>query len=177
MAGWNYEFTQGLMRDKITLPTIHLCANANMNLLGEPKAALSATWQKNAGGRHTAEIATLKRHLVNYFTNKGPRDPQCRLWSCYKEGEAKLKGWGYTQRFLAYNTRATNAYRHCSHLALHRKHFCQCRLHSYILKAVDIAWIVINLQLRKWYSGCGVVNYATGRKFGCICQANGCGNY
>lgn len=117
IGGLEYEFTQGLMRDKITLPTIHLCANANMNLLGEPKAALSATWQKNAGGRHTAEIATLKRHLVNYFTNKGPRDPQCRLWSCYKEGEAKLKGWGYTQRFLAYNTRATNAYRHCSHLA------------------------------------------------------------
>ena len=41
--GLEYEFMPGLMQEKITLPTIHLCANNKMNAIGKARTALSVS--------------------------------------------------------------------------------------------------------------------------------------
>ena len=117
IAGLEYEFVPGFTQEKIVLPTIHLCNSAGMNAIGDKYNALSATWQKNLDGSHTDDLAELKRNLANYFTNKCPVDAKYRMWSCYTDGKSKLRGNGYTKRYLAFNTRATNNWRECSHLA------------------------------------------------------------
>lgn len=117
ITGLEYEFVPGFTQEKIVLPTIHLCNSAGMNAIGDKYNALSATWQKNLDGSHTDDLAELKRNLANYFTNKCPVEAKYRMWSCYTDGKSKLRGNGYTKRYLAFNTRATNNWRECSHLA------------------------------------------------------------
>lgn len=112
--GLEYEFVPGLMRDKINLPTIHLCASEKMNAVGAKEYALSSSWHSS---NHVAELAELKRNLINFFNNKCGDNQTVKLWSSYKASRSALKGLGYTKRFLPYNTRATNAYRQCSYLA------------------------------------------------------------
>lgn len=109
--GLEYEFVPGLMQEKITLPTIHLCANNKMNAIGRTRTALSVSWYNGTGAEE------LRRNLYNFFRNMGPNNSKLRLWSTYNDNRKSLQGNGYTRRFLAYNTRATNAYRECSHLA------------------------------------------------------------
>lgn len=112
--GLEYEFVPGLMREKITLPTINLYANKKMNAIGEAKNALSVSWYN---GQQSTGVEDLRRNLTNFFTNISPSNSKLRLWSTYNDNRKSLQGNGYTRRFLAYNTRATNAYRECSHLA------------------------------------------------------------
>lgn len=112
--GLDYEFVPWGTQSKIALPTIHLCANEKMNAIGNSEFALSASWYDSQPIAVTDE---LKRNLYNFFKNRGPSNSQLRLWSTYSAHRIKLQGGGYTKRFLAYNARATNAYRECSHLA------------------------------------------------------------
>ena len=103
--GLEYEFVPGLMREKITLPTIHLYANKKMNAIGEAKNALSVSWYN---GQQSTGVEDLRRNLANFFTNISPSNSKLRLWSTYNDNRKSLQGNGYTRRFLAYNTRATN---------------------------------------------------------------------
>ena len=114
IEGLKYEFTPGLMRSKISLPTIHLCANTKMNAVGDKEFALSSSWHNS---NHAAELVDLKRNLTNFFKNKCEGSQSVKLWSSYKASRSALKGLGYTKCFLPYNTRATNAYRRCAYLA------------------------------------------------------------
>lgn len=114
--GLNYEFVPNQSRDKISLPTIHLCMNERLNEIGDKEFALSSTWHKSIGVLGGG-VDVLRRNLVNFFRNKCPRDAKCRLWASYTSTRTKLQGGGYTKRFLPFNTRATNDYRNCSHLA------------------------------------------------------------
>lgn len=112
-----YEFTDEVVQHKIRLPTIHILDDENLNRIGENYYALSSTWHKNEHGKTTESIQILKLNLYNYFTNKAKCKSEDRLWAAYESTESKLGGKGYTKRHIAFNTRATNDYANCSHLA------------------------------------------------------------
>ena len=107
------EYTRTL-RDKI-----HIVQSARMNRIGDRDNALSINWLKNAvKTKKDGRIDDLQRNLSNYFNNihRGT-DPEQKLWSTHSVAQYALKGKGYTNRFLAFNARATNDYRSATVLA------------------------------------------------------------
>lgn len=100
---------------------IHILHNDKMNAIGASKGSLSITWSKNAAKRPSNNHADeLRKNLYNYFRNIHKDDatnPKDRLWTCHGALEAHLKGKGYTNRHLVFNSRATNEYREAYVLA------------------------------------------------------------
>ena len=98
---------------------IRVLDNERMNAIGNKLYALSNSWFRSRidHGR-TGDIDVLNRHLSNYFNkiNKGSTKEE-RLWSSFKIAKNRLKGKGYSNSFLAFSTKATNDYRHCTTLA------------------------------------------------------------
>lgn len=94
---------------------IHICQNERMNAIGNSNRALSINWSKEAvkrpGNGHANE---LRKNLENYFRNihrEDAKNPKDRMWSCHGVLETTLRGKGYTNRFLVFNTRAINEWR------------------------------------------------------------------
>lgn len=92
---------------------IHILDNDKMNSVGDEYFAMSKSWfYTNSDG-----VSTLKKHVSNYYLNlfRGvPADK--RLWGAYKDAFSIIKGKGYTKNFLAFNAKATNAYKGCNTL-------------------------------------------------------------
>ncbi|ETR69680.1 MAG: hypothetical protein OMM_03771 [Candidatus Magnetoglobus multicellularis str. Araruama] len=88
------------------------------NLIGEDEHSLSKTWFDNDIKNNGTLCKILQKNLYNYFNNEhrnnGNKD---RLWCTFKDAQQKLKGKGYTKRFLSMNMRATNDYRETKVLA------------------------------------------------------------
>lgn len=83
-----------------------------LNEVGDKTTALSATWLESR-----ENVSQLKRNILNCFTNVW-KDSKAgtSLWTTYKSAKSKLKGKGYTNSFLSFNTRATNSYVNRQHL-------------------------------------------------------------
>ena len=112
-----FQFTADVKQHRVRLPAIHVLDDVRLNRIGDGYHSLSSTWHKNENGKTTEQIEILKRNLYNYFTNKVKCKSEDRLWASYAATEDKLGGKGYTKRHIAYNTRATNEYSNCTHLA------------------------------------------------------------
>lgn len=80
----------------------------------QKESSLSATWLRS--GRHEKEIDIIRRNIYNYFTNKEPAKGKQIIWTTLKDCQDKLKGKGYTLRFVSHNYRATNNYSEATHL-------------------------------------------------------------
>lgn len=80
----------------------------------QKESSLSATWLRS--GRHDKEIDIIRRNIYNYFTNKEPAKGKQIIWTTLKDCQDKLKGKGYTLRFVSHNYRATNNYSEATHL-------------------------------------------------------------
>lgn len=98
---------------------IHICDNRKLNAIGDNKHALSASWIKKAayldGG---AKLEPLRRNLQNWMRNyHSETSAAYKLWTTFKAGRRRVASKGITKRFLPFNSRATNAYRHCTVLA------------------------------------------------------------
>lgn len=92
---------------------IHILDNKKMNQIGDEYYALSKNWFM-AGGEN---VDALKRNVVNCYRHiyrDTPADE--RLWGSYNDAFSKIRGKGYTKRFLTFNAKATNKYRNCSAL-------------------------------------------------------------
>lgn len=90
---------------------IHIEDHAKLNSIGEAKTALSMNWMKGSGEARKKEIKQLKNHTYNFFNNlhsdiSAPK----RLWGACNAAYGKLRGQGYANAFLAFNSRATNKY-------------------------------------------------------------------
>lgn len=83
--------------------------DGNLNIIGENKYSLSLSWYEKDDGTLQG---ILKNNLYNWFNNinRGVK-ARYRLWTTFKDYKNKLKGKGYTNRFISINTRATNDYR------------------------------------------------------------------
>lgn len=68
---------------------------------------LSASWLRKADD---ISVKQLSDNLNNYFRNMHNAKGKDILWTTLKDVKDKLKGKGYTKRYIALNTRATNNY-------------------------------------------------------------------
>lgn len=92
----------------------------NLNAVGRPasgnRCPLSMNWFKS--GEHEQEISSLKDNLYSYFRRyDGGSDAEERLWGSYVDAEPLIKGKGYSNSFLVFNTKGSNEYRHKKSLA------------------------------------------------------------
>lgn len=87
---------------------IHIVESEKMNQVGDGYHALSMNWYANCGD----ELDRLKKNIYNCVNNIW-RDVPARekMWGCYKDHHAKIRGGGYTKSFVTFNARATNQYR------------------------------------------------------------------
>jgi hypothetical protein len=92
---------------------IHIMDNEKLNAVGDDYYALSMSWfSKDVRG-----VSKLKNNAGNYFKNIwSDVSLSERLWSTYKSEYGRMRGKGYTNSFLTFNTKATNAYRDKTHL-------------------------------------------------------------
>jgi hypothetical protein len=59
----------------------------------------------------------IKNNLNTFFRRRMNTSAKENLWTTFSDYENVLKGKGYATGYLACNSRATNAYRHCVALA------------------------------------------------------------
>lgn len=93
---------------------LHIIDGQRMNEIGDSYYALSMSWFNHGG----SDVEQLKLNVSNFFNNLNRgADPMDRLCGAYKCAVSAIKGKGYSKSFIAYNTKATNAYRNCTNLA------------------------------------------------------------
>ena len=103
----------GTLSDKI-----HILDHARLNSIGDHKTALSVKWFQRRKASGDPELDKMRKHLQNYFKNICSDIPsECRMWASYKDAVGGLRGKGYYNSNLAFNSRATNAFRHKRALA------------------------------------------------------------
>lgn len=103
--------------DKDSVDKIHFLDDHKINTIGDGEFDLSWSWYQE----HKEKLPTIKSNMYNFAHNIIPRavngGKQLKsnriFWTTFKEFEPKLKGKGYSKRFLACNARATNQYREC----------------------------------------------------------------
>ena len=109
-------------RDKYYVPEytkniyemISVLDNAKLNSIGKDRNALSVTWFEKEKGKG---VVQLQKNIRNCFTNIWKESKvDVRLWSTFKSYYNKLKGKGYSSRYLSFNTRATNLYKNSEYL-------------------------------------------------------------
>lgn len=112
-----YELCEYYKPDKTEIRgKIHIYDKDDLNdSFPQKPTALSATWFKNSDNAN--KIKVLKNNVYNYFTHKEPAKSEEIIWTTFKEMFPKLKGKGYSTRFLTCNCRATNDYSSATHLA------------------------------------------------------------
>lgn len=93
---------------------IEIVNNDRINSIGDEPYSLSKNWYDTKPDG----VEQLKKNLVNCSQNiwKDSKS-STRLWGTFKSAQNKLRGKGYTNSFLVFNARATNAYRGCEYLA------------------------------------------------------------
>lgn len=87
---------------------IDILDNDRMNAVGDSRFALSASWYD----RDERNPEVIRKNMTNYFNNICKDVPADRkLWGTFKGVKHSIQGKGYTNAFLNFNTRATNAHR------------------------------------------------------------------
>jgi len=103
---------------KFLINKIHIIDDDKLNMIGDYEYALSSSWFKREKNiKQKPLIKKLKNNLQNVFTNKYKSLANENMWTTYKDFKGLLSGKGYTSGFLSCNVRATNEYRHKTHLA------------------------------------------------------------
>lgn len=87
---------------------IHILDKEKINCVGDEDYSLSMNWFK----QNSPEIDRLKNNVSNCFRNIwGATPANKRLWGTYNNEFNKIRGKGYSNAFLTFNAKATNAYR------------------------------------------------------------------
>lgn len=91
---------------------IHILENDKLNKVGEAPTALSSNWFQRRRASDNNDMKTLRCNLQNYFRHiNGDKAANQRLWSTYKDAVGSLRCKGFYNNSLAYNSKATNAYK------------------------------------------------------------------
>lgn len=122
----NVEYNKYTIEDRILVPYIDKkpydksklrklvnIYDGNLNLVGEKEYALSLNWFKKYPDMKTK----LKSNVSNYLRNIIDAKAKTIIWTTFKSAQSSLSGAGYSKRFIACNTRATNEYKDCNNLA------------------------------------------------------------
>ena len=87
---------------------LHILDRDRINDVGDDYHALSMNWFKRGG----AEVDQLRKNISNCYNNIWRDIPaNRRLWGTYNGAYTQVKGKGYTNSFLTFNAKATNAFK------------------------------------------------------------------
>jgi len=87
---------------------INIIDKPKLNDVGDNYYALSMNWFS----KNESDVEQLKNNIYNCFNNIWDDSPVGeRMWGSYNNMSVKLRGRGYTNGFLTFNTKATNEYR------------------------------------------------------------------
>jgi len=107
---------------------INICDKKALNSVGDRYKALSANaMEKNRGGC-VDDLKSKLYSFYNYHHRDVPSDR--RLWTCFKGSKSTLSGGGYSRKWLACGTKATNDYSETKILA----YTCNIFQQPYIVK-------------------------------------------
>lgn len=113
---------------------LHILDGERINEVGDDYYALSMSWFK----KDEDNVEQLKRNVYNCVNNIWGNIPADRkLWGSYCGESNKIKGKGYSKSFLAFNAKATNAYRKRDYIAY-------------------IANLFMNVDEKKYYQAHGI---------------------
>lgn len=97
---------------------INILQDNKLNSIGEDYYSLSSSWfDREQKTRNKFLLKTLKKNVLNYFTNKIKSQSNETMWTTYKDHKKMLSGKGYTKGFVSVNARATNEFRDKKNLA------------------------------------------------------------
>lgn len=89
-------------------PLIKIYDGKLNNNFFQKKTGLSKTWFTSNNNK--AYIIQLRKNLYNYFSNITNAKSETIMWSTFKDYKNKLRGKGYSSKFVTYNCRSTNDY-------------------------------------------------------------------
>lgn len=87
---------------------IHIYEGTMNTNLGIKKTGLSSKWFDRPQNKD--KIGQLKNNIYNYFRNVLGAKSDTILWTTFKKNRGKLRGKGYSKRFLSCSARSTNNY-------------------------------------------------------------------
>jgi hypothetical protein len=93
--------------DKECLKKLINLYEGKLNATGDKETALSLNWFKNKIDLRDR----LKKDLYNYLHNIIKASSEEIIWTTFKAHRSQLRGKGFSNSFIALNTRATNNYK------------------------------------------------------------------
>lgn len=92
---------------------IHILNDDKLDEVGKGYSSLSINWFNTK----LDEVVKLKKNLNNLFKFKFICENEQKMYCTFKSAEHKIKGLGYTKGFVVFNERATNRFKHKTHIA------------------------------------------------------------
>lgn len=120
---------------------VHVCEKSSINSIGNEKHALSASWCKAA--EKDGRLARLSSHIQTFFRRHVPQEigSDQRLWCTYKAAKEDVRGKGFANSFLVFNSKATNTYADRAALAYCVNVFPNPNMQSYLRHiGVEMDW-------------------------------------
>lgn len=119
---------------------IHVLTDSRLNQIGERNTALSSNWFERRRTGNNKDMETLRRNVQNYFRNIcSDKEAGLRMWSTFKDYIGCLRGKGFYNSSLSFNSKATNEYKHKRVLAYCVNIFMKPEEKRYFLaKGVDV---------------------------------------
>lgn len=97
---------------------IHICEHKKLNSIGDYPTAFSVGWLERQKNPSLGGVDKTRKHLVNYFRQLCKDIPaKDRMWSTYSSATKFLRDGGFRNSYVAFNEKATNAYRNKRALA------------------------------------------------------------
>lgn len=90
---------------------INICDHDKLNLIGEGRTALSASWYERDNFNRRRLVKILKDNIANYFRHIVRTPSKVNMWTTFKKSKKFVSGGGYARGFVPIGTRATNDYR------------------------------------------------------------------
>ena len=114
----NYRFTKQVTTTTVQYnykELIHISDHKKINMIGDRTTDLSLSWYTR--NKNNIVMKQLKNNILNYFSNICKAKSTDLIWTTFKDFKNLLKGKGYTNGFLAINTRSVNEYSECHYVA------------------------------------------------------------
>ena len=116
--GDKYGLTDKITEYDFRIAEIDICDSEKLNAIGDNYSDLSVSWfHRNKFEKNRPLINVLKNNMYNYFRNICKTPSGQNMWTTFKLFKTMLQGNGYSRGFVSVNARATNEYKHKTHLA------------------------------------------------------------
>lgn len=117
-------------------PLIHIIERDDLNAVGDARGALSISWVRRERENGGENIEAINRNVENIRRNIWNADADSILWTTARDSRSAFEKGRLVdkkdKRFLSWNYRATNEYRHKTHLFYLHNVFLNPNILSYL---------------------------------------------